>query len=122
MDLGFGPGRKSPTVARLLSIIPGLGHFYAGEYFTGIILLIIFVPLLFLGHLFSSFFPEMKYCSTQISGAGFIFYGLAVFFSAREASSIVADNNARKAAQERFAAEKMALQDLRKLEEEPRKD
>lgn len=122
MDFGFGPGRKSPSLARWLSLIPGLGHIYTGEYFTGVILLIIFVPLLFVGHLFSGYFPDMKYFSTRVSGAGFILYGLAVFFSAREASNTAADKNARKAAQARFAAEKKALQELRKLEEEPRKD
>ena len=101
MDLGFGPGRKSPTIARWLSFIPGLGHIYAGAYLSGII------------WLFISLFTI--YLFWYLSIMGLIWY-LVLFFmfidiplisySARGASKFTADNNSRIAMQDEFRAKK----------------
>ncbi len=40
--LSFAPAPKSGTAATLLGILPGLGHFYAGEYRTGAVLMALF--------------------------------------------------------------------------------
>ena len=119
MDLGFGPGRKSPSLARWLSIIPGLGHLYAGEYFAGIIWLLLSFPLMFMLGLpfifvygFRAFRPSLF----------FLFcYGFVVVWCAREASRNVADQNARKAAQEKYASLKQEKKEFEKLQVEARK-
>ena len=91
MDLGFGPDRKSPELAQLLSIIPGLGHIYTREYFKGIVWLIIALPIMIM-------IPQSWI---------FLFsYIVFIIWSARGASKITAEYNARKAAQEEFNAEK----------------
>jgi hypothetical protein len=91
MNLGFGPNRKSPELARLLSVIPGLGHIYTREYFIGIVgltialLIMIMIPLNWI----------------------FLFaYIVLIIWSARDASRVTAAYNARKAAEEEFSAEK----------------
>ena len=119
VDLGFGPGRKSPTIARWLSIIPGLGHIYAGEYLAGIIWLIISFPLMFmlgipfiLRYGLSAFRPSLFFL---------LGYGFVVIWCAREASRNVADQNARKAAREQFAVQKKEKADFEKMKEEARK-
>jgi hypothetical protein len=40
MVRGIPIPRKSPTVAGTLSIVPGFGHFYLGEYSTGVLAMI----------------------------------------------------------------------------------
>jgi hypothetical protein len=120
VDLGFGPGRKSPTIARLLSIlIPGLGHFYAGEYIAGIIWAVVSFPLQFMLGIpfifvygFSAFRPILIF---------FIGYIIVIIWCSREASKAVAEENGRIAAQEQFAARKKEKDDFNKLKEEARK-
>ncbi|MCX7918282.1 MAG: hypothetical protein N3A72_01485 [bacterium] len=46
MNLGFKPRIKSPTLAKWFSIVPGLGHIYAGAYTSGIIWLLLSLILL----------------------------------------------------------------------------
>ncbi|MDI6784890.1 MAG: hypothetical protein QME64_12470 [bacterium] len=119
MNLGFGPGRKSPTIARWLSIIPGLGHIYAGEYLAGIIWLIVSFPIMFMLGIpamliygLSAFRPRLLFL------IGYIFL---VIWCAREASRIAADQNARKAAQEQFAVRKKEKEVFEKMKDEARK-
>lgn len=82
MDLGFGPDRKSPELAQLLSIIPGLGHIYAGDYLTGIIWFVLFIPVLFALGIFEVIFYGWNSLRPALV---FIFaYITLVILSARE--------------------------------------
>lgn len=120
MNLGFGKNRKSPTLARILSIIPGLGHLYAGEYLAGIIWLIVSFPIMFMLGIpqmfiygFSAFRPIMFFL---------IGYGFLVIWCSREASKIVAEQNGRKAAQAEFTNKKREKAEFERLKEEARKN
>jgi hypothetical protein len=120
MDLGFGPGRKSPTLARLLSIIiPGLGHFYAGEYIAGIIWLVVSFPLQFM--LGIPFIFIYGFSALRLNLFFLIGYIIVIAWCSREASKSVAEQNGRLAAQEQFAAKKKEKEDFNKLKEEARK-
>lgn len=119
VDLGFGPGRKSPTVARWLSIIPGLGHIYAGEYLSGIFWFIISCPIMFMLGFFSIF--SLGFGSIRPSLFFIICYIFLIIWCAREASRIVADQNARKAAQSEFSTKKKEKEDFEKMKEEARR-
>jgi hypothetical protein len=119
MNLGFGPGRKSPTVARWLSIIPGLGHIYAGDYFAGIIWFVISIPILFMLGVFQIFTYGLGAIRLNLF---FIFcYVFLFIWCSREASRSVADQNSRKAAQKGFAAKKLEKEAFERLKEEARK-
>lgn len=120
MDLGFGPGRKSPTLARWLSVIPGLGHIYAGEYFTGIIWFIISIPIMFMLGLFGVFF--YGWGAFRPSLLFIVIYFFLFIWCAREASRIVADKNTRKAAQTQFSSKKKEKEEFEKMKEEARKN
>jgi hypothetical protein len=119
MNLGFGPGRKSPTVARWLSIIPGLGHIYAGEYFSGIIWFIVGIPVITLLVLVKTFIPGMALIRPSIYTL--VLYAAFFIWCSRDASRIVADKNARKAAQAEFANKKKQKAEFERLKEEARK-
>lgn len=131
MNHSFGPGRKSPPLARILScIIPGLGHFYAGEYLAGIIWLILSLPvligliLLISWHVSWSTPGYWGYsrAKSRLTGIAIAIYLGLIYWCSREASRTVAEQNARKAAQQRFAAERKANEEFRKYLETPRKD
>ena len=56
--MAVGQEKKSPIVAALLGIVPGLGHFYLKDVFTGVLYLVVF----WLGGLFALWvFVEWKY-------------------------------------------------------------
>ncbi|MFB3895617.1 MAG: hypothetical protein ACE14V_04865 [bacterium] len=121
MNLGFGPGRKSPTIARVLSlIIPGLGHFYAGEYLAGIIWLVIAFPLMFmLGIPQMFFYGLIAFRPIPLFFVGYIIY---VVWCSHDASKTVAEQNGRLAAQEQIAAKKKDKEEFERLKEEARKN
>jgi hypothetical protein len=121
MDLGFGPRRKSPTIARVLSlIIPGLGHFYAGEYLAGIIWLAIAFPLMFMMGIPRMFLYGLNaFRPIPLFFIGYIIY---VVWCSHDASKMVAEQNGRKAAQEQIAAKKKEKQEFERLKNEARKN
>ncbi|MFB3895614.1 MAG: hypothetical protein ACE14V_04850 [bacterium] len=93
MNLGFGYHRKAPELARLLSIIPGLGHLYIKDYFGGFIWFIISLIIISL----NIFIPHLIFL---------ICYIMLVIRIIPEASKKAAEYNARKSMQEEFSAEK----------------
>jgi membrane protein implicated in regulation of membrane protease activity len=119
MDLGFGPGRKSPTLARWLSIIPGLGHIYAGEYLAGIIWFIVSIPIMFMLGVFQVF--SYGFGAIRLNLFFLFCYGFLVIWCAREASRTVAEQNARKAAQNQFSCKKKEKEEFERMKEEARK-
>ena len=61
MAWGQGKGRKSPLIARILSfMIPGSGHFYAGQFSEGLIWLLISIPWIILIILAEKFEAYLK--------------------------------------------------------------
>jgi hypothetical protein len=101
MDLGYGQNRKSPTIARWLSIIPGLGHLYAGAYISGIIRFIVFLVIIYL--FWELFIMKLIWYLVLF----FMFVGIPlVSYSARSASKYCAEINSRKAMNEEFSAKK----------------
>jgi ABC-type bacteriocin/lantibiotic exporter with double-glycine peptidase domain len=100
MDLGFGKDRKSPTIARWLSIIPGIGHLYAGAYISGIIWLIFSLFIIFL----------IRYLAAIVFWYPIIFiifiYIPLVSYTASSASKLCAEIHSRKALNEEFSAKK----------------
>lgn len=119
IDLGFGPGKKSPTVARWLSIIPGLGHVYAGEYFTGLIWFIVGIPVLVILYVVKIYIPGMALIRPSLYV--FVLYAAFFLWCSNDASRIVADKNARKAAQTQYADKKKQHAEIERLKEEARK-
>lgn len=107
--------RTSPSVARLLSIIPGLGHIYAGAYPTGIIWLVIgqaTLSLLYINH-----------THITITGTDNLYiisaYILMVVWCMVKSSRFATERNAQKASQAFFESRKYA--DEQKRVEEMKK-
>ena len=104
MSFGYGTNRKSPTVARLLSFIPGLGHIYAGAYPAGFIWLFISQGLLSLIY--------VKYSNFQITDWNKLIiisvYLLIVVWCMIHSSRIAAEKNAALANQQYFESRKYA--------------
>ncbi len=97
-------GRRSPVIARVLSIIPGLGHLYAGAYPTGIIWLIVGQAILSLLYI--------KYTNIKITGTDNLYiisaYILMVVWCMVKSSRIAAERNAQTASQSFFEKRKYA--------------
>jgi hypothetical protein len=104
MSFGYGPNRKSPSIARLLSFIPGLGHIYAGAYPAGFLWLFISQGLLSLTY--------FKYPNIQISDWNKLIiisiYLLIVVWCMIHSSRIAAEKNALQANQQYFESRKYA--------------
>jgi hypothetical protein len=107
MDLGFGPDRKSPELARLLSIIPGLGHFYIDQFAVGLIWFIIAILELYITiwSFFDSFWSVYTYGRLRFSLMLIVLYFGLILWSGDNASRKAAEYNARKAMDEEFSAE-----------------
>ncbi|MFB3895613.1 MAG: hypothetical protein ACE14V_04845 [bacterium] len=105
-------GRRSPAIARILSIIPGLGHIYAGAYPTGIIWLVIGQAILSLLYI--------KHTNIKIAGTDNLYiisaYILMVVWCMIQSSRFAAERNAQKASQAFFESRKYA-DDQKRVEE-----
>ena len=97
-------GRKSPIIARLLSIIPGLGHLYAGAYPAGIIWFFLGQATLSLFYIKYSFIKITSWDKLYIVSA----YLVMVVWCMIQSSRIAAEENAQKASQAFFETRKYA--------------
>jgi len=101
--------RKSPLIARILSVLPGIGSFYAGQYITGIFWLIISIPLLvltiYIYHLYASGILVHHYRSDfRVILTGI--YIFLIYYSSTCASHEVEEYNLRQGLRESFEWEK----------------
>jgi hypothetical protein len=107
--------RKSPIIARILSIIPGLGHLYAGAYPIGIIWLVIGQATLSLLYIRQTYIKITGTDNLYVVSA----YLLMVIWCMVQSSRIAAERNAQKASQAFFETRKYA--DEQKRVEEMKK-
>ncbi|MFB3895616.1 MAG: hypothetical protein ACE14V_04860 [bacterium] len=92
--------RKSPVLARLLSLIPGLGHVYAGAVVSGILWLICSGIVFYIGwYLLKILFWFLLLFIMFI-------YAPLVSYCANSAATICTDLNVRKAMVEELRAAK----------------
>jgi hypothetical protein len=112
-------GRKSPGIARLLSIIPGLGHLYTGAYPIGLIWLFIGQATLSLLYI--------KYTKIKITGWDNLYivsaYLLIAVWCMVQSSRIAAEKNAQIASQayfdtRRYADEQKRIDEIKKMTRE----
>jgi hypothetical protein len=108
--------RKFPAIARILSLIPGLGHFYAAAYPAGIFWFVI-------GQATLSIF-YIKYSFIKISGWDNLYiisaYLIMVVWCMIQSSRIAAEKNAQKSSQayfdtRRYADEQKRVEEMKKM-------
>ncbi|MCX7918283.1 MAG: hypothetical protein N3A72_01490 [bacterium] len=96
--------RKSTTVARILSFIPGLGHIYVGAYPAGFIWLIISQGLLSLVY--------VEYTNIKVTDWNKLIivsiYILIVVWCMIQSSRLATERNATQANQQYFESRKYA--------------
>ncbi|MFB3895618.1 MAG: hypothetical protein ACE14V_04870 [bacterium] len=102
MNLGFGPGRKSPTLARWFSIVPGLGHIYVGAYLSGTIWL--FIALFLLLSISFGYIDLYAVGSGRTIVIGYYIY--MILWCCMRAGQLAVEKNQQLANQEHFKRQK----------------